>query len=329
MGEDHTQRNSGEAPRVSIIIAAYNSERFLAQTIRSIREQTFRDWECVIVDDGSTDGTPEIARRLAAEDPRVCVATQPNAGASAARNMGMTLIHPGSKYLTFMDSDDLWAPEALEVLCDEADHHPERVGVHAVAKCIDQDGNPFEDPMYTWRGSGRIVYDKFGNVVKLDPSTPTNFQSLWFSNPFPPGLVLGRRTVYEKVGEWDMGLYPVEDWEMLLRLCRHGDLHFVDRVLLSYRRHSNNSSGRSDEVNVRKIRNMFYKTYFSRENDVKHRQILRKNWRAAQLFDLREKLRVAGEQLGKARFASAASTVARGCLSLYRYARGYPTLEGI
>ncbi len=315
---------AGTAPCVSIVIAAYNCAEFLPQTLQSIREQTFKDWECVIVDDGSTDKTLEIARGTG--DPRIRAVTQANGGPSAARNCGLGYIHPGSTYLTFMDSDDLWMPDTLEVLVNEAESHREAVAVHGVGQCIDRDGNPHEDANY--QGGGRFICDALGRKVLLPPAAPTSFQSLWFSNPFPPGLVLGRRAAYEQTGCFDTAPC-LEDWDILLRLSRRGDLHFVNRVVLSYRRHEGNISAVSATQNMEKMRFLAHKTFFSGENDPRQRKIVRRNWRSTQLHYLRQGLVAAKMHCGRQEYRKSAAALLRALVGLCRLVRGYPTLRGI
>jgi glycosyltransferase involved in cell wall biosynthesis len=322
------QAGASGAPLISIVIPAYNCERFIMQTVGSIQAQTLRDWECVIVDDGSTDTTLALIRELAAADGRFRTAAQPNRGPAAARNHGLELIDSRSQYISFMDSDDVWLPEALEALKTELEKYPEVVGVHGVGRCIDQNGAEYLDPKYKANGNGRFICDSLGRIVFLDPSAPTSFQSLWFSNPFPPGLILARRGAYEKVGSFDASVCPLEDWDMMVRLSRHGDFRLLEKLLLSYRRHDNNLSGQSASVTGHQIRGLLHKTFFSAENDAAQRKIVRQNWRATELLHLRQKVGAVKEHLAGANLRRAASAVAGSCVHLYRFARGYPTLNG-
>lgn len=322
-----TQLFSGDPPLVSIVIPAYNCRRFIVETVRSIHAQTLSNWECVIVDDGSTDGTLELIRGLAAGEPRIRTATQPNSGPAAARNHGLGLIDPRSQYITFMDSDDVWLPEALETLKTEIEKHPGVVGAHALGRCIDEHGARKEEPAYEGNGNGRFVCDSFGKIILLDPSVPTSFQSLWYSNPYPPGLILTKRLAYEKAGRFDVTVCPVEDWDMIIRLSRHGDFRFLEKVLLSYRRHDNNLSGQSAQVNGQQIRGLLYKTFFSAENDRVQRKIVRRNWRATQMLHLRQKGLAIKKHLAKADLRGVVSAIAGGCMHLCRFGRGYPTLD--
>ena len=113
-----------DMPKVSIIIPAYNSEKYIAKTIQSVIMQTEEDWELIAVDDGSTDGTPEILRRYAKEDCRIKVYIQPNSGMpSCARNTGLR--YATGDYIAFLDSDDLYHPERISRAMEVFSKHPE------------------------------------------------------------------------------------------------------------------------------------------------------------------------------------------------------------
>jgi glycosyltransferase involved in cell wall biosynthesis len=97
---------------VSIIIPVWNGASTLAETLGSVQKQTFRDFRTIIVDDGSTDDTPNIARRFCESDPRFSLVSQAHAGVSAARNNGIQ--QTDSRWIAFLDADDVWFPEKLE-----------------------------------------------------------------------------------------------------------------------------------------------------------------------------------------------------------------------
>ena len=112
------------APRVSVIMAVYNGEEFLDAAVGSVVTQTLSDWELVIVDDGSTDGTGSMADRWAAADPRIRVIHQPNSGRpAAARNRGMREARGG--IIAFLDADDLYHPDRLARSVAVLDAYPE------------------------------------------------------------------------------------------------------------------------------------------------------------------------------------------------------------
>lgn len=102
-----------EAPLVSIITPAYNSESYISQTIESVLKQTYNNWELLITDDGSTDKTLEIVQNYAAKDPRIHLFSINNSGAAVARNNSIK--QAKGDYIAFLDSDDLWLSKKLEV----------------------------------------------------------------------------------------------------------------------------------------------------------------------------------------------------------------------
>src|SRR3954452_20911975 len=106
--------------RVGVVVPVYNTGPLLHGTIDSIVGQKFADWSCVLVDDGSTDGSGEVCAEAAEGDTRFIAVHQANFGISAARNAGLAHISD-SEYVVFMDHDDVWLPHALTTLVDAAD----------------------------------------------------------------------------------------------------------------------------------------------------------------------------------------------------------------
>ncbi|MET8622714.1 glycosyltransferase family 2 protein [Kitasatospora sp. NPDC004669] len=109
------------APRLSVVVPIYNVERYLRECLDSIAAQTFEDFECVMVDDGSTDDGPVIAKAFAATDRRFRLVQQENKGLGAARNTGWRHLTPGTDYLAFVDSDDTLPPHAYELMIHTLD----------------------------------------------------------------------------------------------------------------------------------------------------------------------------------------------------------------
>ncbi len=126
-------------PAVSIVVPLYNTERYIGYALDSVLAQTYADWEAIVVDDGSTDQGPEIARRYAARDPRIRVVHQLNRGLAGARNTGIR--HARGRYIALLDADDAWRPEKLEKHAAHLDAEP-LVGVsYSGSQFIDDDGN--------------------------------------------------------------------------------------------------------------------------------------------------------------------------------------------
>lgn len=214
-------------PRVSVIIPAYNAVAFLAETLESLSAQSFTDWEALIVDDGSTDGTAELAHRYAEQDPRYRLLRQPNSGVSAARNQAISQAR--GEFVAFLDADDVWSEEKLErQVAVMAEHETVDVTYCAPIWC-DENCRPLFEPDWT-RYCGLHTGDDFF-VLQY-----TSFFLL-------PSTVMVRRRVLRETGGFDATLRNAEDCEMWLRLSQAGYRFFgTPEALLLYRRHPGNLS---------------------------------------------------------------------------------------
>ena len=147
-------------PQVSVVIPAYNAEKYLPETLGSLRAQTLTDWEALIVDDGSTDATAQIASAAAADDARFRVLTQENAGVSAARNHGIR--EACGTYILFLDSDDLLERDALRAFTQALDETgaDAAVGRLLVFGAVAENYNGYADALAKQRG-----IDKFSKTI--------------------------------------------------------------------------------------------------------------------------------------------------------------------
>ncbi len=239
---------------VSIIVPAYNAERFLSEAIQSVLRQTLIEWELLIVDDGSTDNTLAIAQRYASQDARIRCLHQDNGGVSAARNCGIIDVSKEAEYVTFLEADDLWEPDALALLVAALEVDPLAVGAHGLVREIDSSGN--------WIGGGwreawarNRQYVKGRKLLKSEGHEPTTFSCVVYDPCFVVGTIVVRRSTLTAAGLFDTSLTYAEDHDMWLRISRQGRLAYVDRVILSYRQHGasamRNASDRSPRTNVR------------------------------------------------------------------------------
>ena len=128
-----------ELGKVSVVIPCYNQARFLGEAIQSVLSQGYTDFEIIVVDDGSKDGTEEVASGYAKEDSRVRLIRQENRGLPEARNRG--LAESGGEYVVFLDSDDRLVGEALEVGVRELEAHPGCAFVSGICRKITADGS--------------------------------------------------------------------------------------------------------------------------------------------------------------------------------------------
>ncbi|MGB9184654.1 MAG: glycosyltransferase family 2 protein [Solirubrobacteraceae bacterium] len=323
MSELKSRHAATPSPLISIVVPTYNSGRFLGANLESISAQTERRWECVVVDDGSADDSAVIAESFAASDARFRVVTQPNRGASAARNAGFRATDPGSQYVTFMDSDDVWLPDALETLLGRLEQRPAAIGSHGLAEFIDANGQLVDEGAYSERGRRRL--GRHGRRLIAWPlDWPTDFDVLINGNVlFPPGLLLTRRRIYAAAGPFDESLSGAEDWDMLIRLSRYGHFEFVNELILHYRRHDRNLGA---AVSVPKQAWVVRcKAFHSPENSPEQRRAAKLGWRAYQKRLASEAWELARVSFACRRFRGAAMELGRIGAFCARYIRGSPS----
>ena len=139
---------------VSVIMPAYNAERYVGAAISSVINQAFRDWELLVVDDCSTDTTAEIAQRFAAEDSRVTVLqNEKNMGVTASRNRAIAQAE--SEWIAFLDSDDLWREDKLEKQMDLVQTNKDAILTYTASAFMDENGNPYG---YVMEAQPKITY---------------------------------------------------------------------------------------------------------------------------------------------------------------------------
>lgn len=200
--------------KVSVIIPAYNQGHYLAAATQSVLNQTYSDVEVLIVDDGSTDETAQVAQQFT--DPRVRYIYQENRGLSGARNTGIR--HATGDFVTYLDSDDLFLPEKLTILLDELQKRPFLGFVVGQAIPVDE--------------TGQAIGKLFDKPL---PAHPTH---LLLGNPLHVGSTLLRRDWQERVGFFDETLRSYEDWDMWLRLAVAGcEMGCVAQPVSLYRFH--------------------------------------------------------------------------------------------
>lgn len=205
-------------PDITVAIPAYNVGRYLAATLDSLLAQTLTNWEAIVVDDGSTDATLEIARRYAESDPRIRVIEQENQGVSAARNRALD--EARGQAFALLDGDDLWAPEKLERQLSCLDSQGADMVYTAYSHC-DPDGRsmPFEykGPVgaYSAREFFRLCYSRFFVL---------------------PSSVMLKTETLRRFGGFDATIRACEDWELWLRLALGGcGFYGMPEELLVYR----------------------------------------------------------------------------------------------
>jgi glycosyltransferase involved in cell wall biosynthesis len=227
--------NSAPAPLVSIITTVYNQENYIADAIASVRSQTCASWECIIVDDGSKDQSYANARMLTQGDPRFKIVTKPNGGLSSARNAGIPHLAPQSRYIVFLDGDDLLAPEFLSQLSNYLEAHPEAGLVTCGFIELDQDARPVKEGYRS-----RYAPNALGFPHQLKPGeTVTPFATFFCATGQGP-FTMVRRAIYEQTPGYDERLCPHEDTDMFCHLALRAEAHHLPTPL--YLKRNNETS---------------------------------------------------------------------------------------
>ncbi len=206
-------------PKVSVIIPAYNSIQYLPETLESVLQQTFTDFEVLIINDGSSDNTVEWASGL--KDPRVKLISQENQGLSGARNTG--IFNAQADYIAFLDADDLWEPTKLAKQVSCLDKHPEVGLVHAWMALVDVGG----------KSTGRVLKSSVEGCA---------WQQIVQWNTIACPSVMVRRCCFDQVGVFDRSLRSVEDWDMWIRIAVEYPFAVINEPLAYYRQVPNSMS---------------------------------------------------------------------------------------
>ena len=203
-------------PLVSVVMPAYNQGAFIGEAIRSVLKQTFEDFDLHVIDDGSTDDTPEIVKGF--DDERLRYFRQENGGLSAARNAGIA--RSKGEFIAFLDSDDVWLPDKLARQVRAMRANP-NCGLVAC--------------------NFRHVGDhSFVDKAFLRSNVPTGkvFEKLLHAGFILPSMAMARRSAFEKVGLFDVDLRRCEDYDLWLRITHDFEFEHVEQVGGLYRVHA-------------------------------------------------------------------------------------------
>ncbi|OUL19907.1 glycosyltransferase [Nostoc sp. 106C] len=209
-------------PLISIVLPVYNGEKTIAETINSVLNQTFVNWELIIINDGSQDSTLDIIKEIEFTDSRLRIFSYPNAGLAASRNRGIALSL--GEYISFIDADDLWTSDKLKSQLIALQEYPNASIAYSWTDYIDADGKFVKSGGHTTDTGD--VYQKLllWNFIENG------------SNP------LIRKEVFTIVGSFDESLTAAEDWDMWLRLAAQYEFVVVPKVQILYRLSTNSMS---------------------------------------------------------------------------------------
>jgi len=197
-----------QMPRVSIIIPTHNRKAFVLEAIGSVLAQTYEDFELIVVDDGSADGTGEALKRY---EESLRYLYQANQGVSVARNNGLALAQ--GEFIAFLDSDDLWLPKKLAIQVAFMDQHPQ------AQIC-------YTDELWVRRG------------VRVNPKKRhAKYSGEIYPRCLPlciisPSSAIMRRGLFEQIGTFDPGLPVCEDYDLWLRVAARFPIFFIPQRLI-------------------------------------------------------------------------------------------------
>jgi glycosyltransferase involved in cell wall biosynthesis len=209
-----------------VVIPAHNAERYLAETLESVRAQTFSDYEILVIDDGSTDRTAEIAAGYSG----VTLLSQNNRGAAAARNAGIRTAR--GQFVAFLDADDIWVPSKLEKQAANLLRNPQTAWIYSDALVFD--------------GSAGLAGRRIGKRIRLYEGDI--WRPLLLRNFIASATPVVIRTALIEAGLFDESRERnvIEDWTLWLRIAERHPITLIDEPLARIRMHANNSSRKAD-----------------------------------------------------------------------------------
>lgn len=217
-----------DQPLVSVIIPAYNASKFIEKTIKSVINQTYQNWEMIVVDDGSHDETANIVLSFTAQDQRIRLLRQPNAGVAVARNLAIN--HSQGKFIAPIDADDIWYPGNLEKQVNCIMTGGEKVGLVYAWSVDINENDQLTGGYHVSNYEGKIYpilvyYDFLGNA----------------------SATVIRRCCLDQVGVYNTKLREqeaqgCEDWDLYLRIAEHYEIRVVPEFLIGYRQMTNSMS---------------------------------------------------------------------------------------
>ena len=206
---------------ISIIIPMYNAEQYIAETLDSILAQSYDNWECLIMDDGSNDNSAKVAKSICSNDKRFNYFFQQNRGPSAARNFGLQ--KSSGEYIHFLDADDVLLQNSLEILLNESKKVGPKIILYSGVLLGDSDNIHNTSPIDRRSSLG------------IDISSKELYTNFGVDFIFIPGCILFPKEVFE-FSVWNEELSHSEDWDLYLQISKFGyTFRNVSEELLIYR----------------------------------------------------------------------------------------------
>lgn len=268
-------------PKVSIIIPTHNREKFIDETIQSVLDQTYKDFEIIVVDDGSTDGTKQKLEKF---NSKIKLIEQSNLERAQARNNGVK--NSNGVYIAFLDSDDLWLNNKLEKQIALLDTNKDLVLTYGQSLRINEQGQRTKPVKRQKEGYS-------GNI----------FEKLLLRNLVVSATPIIRRETFEKTTGFDSKYIPYEDWEFWLRLSLLGKFHFINEPLAYYRIHPTQSVKHAKASRIEQVTTLLLEDSFKLKqipNQIKMKSLGLANLRFSYWYLIAKDVLIAKEKIKKA-----------------------------
>ena len=235
-------------PLVTVIIPVYNNAEYIQHTLESVYDQTYKNHEIIVIDDGSSDESPKI---LAEQGRRIKLLTQKNEGAAVARNRGLE--RASGEFIAFLDGDDLWVEDNLERKIRILQHQPSVVGVFSNFS-IFGDNILHEDGIFYLYPLFKRIKKSIAEIFQFQQGD-TNFEKYYFGNIFDSlfwgNFILTSTCVFRKqeilsLGNFKSKLITQQDYDYFLRIAQKFPLAYLDKICTHYRRHPKQLTDRSN-----------------------------------------------------------------------------------
>ena len=231
-------------PKVSVIIPTYNREEFISETIESVLNQTYKDFEIIVIDDGSTDNTK---RKLEKFNSKIKLIEQKNSERAISRNNGVK--NAGGVYIAFLDSDDLWTTNKLEKQIEILDNFKDIILVYGQSLRINEKSQKTKT-------AKRQTVGYSGNV----------FENLLLRNFITSPTPTVRREFFDKTSGFQTKYIPYEDWEFWLRFSLLGKFCFLSNPLAYYRIHPEQSVKLATAEKIEEVTTLVLQNSFELKN---------------------------------------------------------------
>lgn len=237
---------------VSVVIPTYNNAGFIIRTIQSVFDQTYSNYEIIIIDDGSTDNTKQV---LSPVMHKVKYYAQRNQGQSAARNKGIQKAK--GNFIAFLDDDDLWHQDNLKIKLDILKKHPEIGAVFSDFRLFNKNSfitptSPLEyyKSLKRYKKDVAVIFKERGRMrlndhLEVEYFYGNIFDDLFLGNFILTSTFVARKKVADKIGWFKPDIRTQEDYEFYLRFSKKYPMAFVNEKLVDYRRSDNQLTGHS------------------------------------------------------------------------------------